>query len=220
MYFNKEKVTEEMTIALAHEVKNPLALIKANVELLELENLDNGYQKNFKVIKNEISKISAIISDFMLFCKPLKPTDTNDIVLFDAIKECMERYTTYNNIKFYFNCYCPIDDMKILGEHSKISILLANVYKNSIEAIQKNGVIQTTVYEKDKSIIVDIVDDGIGIDKKLLDKVHEPFFTNKEQGSGLGLPICNSIMKELGGTFEIFNNKDKGCTVRLTFKKD
>ncbi len=219
MYFNKESITEEMTIALAHEVKNPLALIKANIELLELEKDVNHYSSNFRVIKNEINKISAIISDFMLFCKPTKQIEEDKIFIFDMIEDNLERYKIYENIKFYFNCYCSFEDMNILGVESKVSLLLTNIYKNSIEAIIDEGIIQTTVYKQDEHLVVDIVDNGIGIDDKILQKVYEPFFTNKENGSGLGIPICRNIMKDMGGSFDIFNNKQKGCTVRLKFKR-
>lgn len=219
MYFNKESIIEEMTIALAHEVKNPLALIKANIELLELEKDVNHYSSNFRVIKNEINKISAIISDFMLFCKPTKQIEEDKIFIFDMIEDNLERYKIYENIKFYFNCYCSFEDMNILGVESKVSLLLTNIYKNSIEAIIDEGIIQTTVYKQDEHLVVDIVDNGIGIDDKILQKVYEPFFTNKENGSGLGIPICRNIMKDMGGSFDIFNNKQKGCTVRLKFKR-
>ena len=98
-------------------------------------------------------------------------------------------------------------------------MIFSNIYKNCVEAINDNlGFIQTNIYIKDKNIIVDIIDNGTGIDKDISQKIYEPFFTNKNNGSGLGIPICLNAMKSLNGSFEIFNNEDLGCTTRLTFK--
>ena len=219
MYFYENKLTKDITIALAHEVKNPVSLIKANIELLELEDTLNGYQKNVKIIKNELNKISEIVSDFILFCNPHYDTDSN-INIFHLIKEHIEKLNVYNHITFSLNCFENIDSIKTMGGYSKISIVLSNIYKNCVEAIKSNnGFIQTNIYIKNNDIIIDVIDNGEGINDDIYEKIYEPFFTNKDSGSGLGIPICKNIMKSLNGDFTIFNNNDIGCTTRIIFKK-
>ena len=219
MYFYENNLTKDITIALAHEVKNPVSLIKANIELLELEDALNGYQKNVKIIKNELNKISEIVSDFILFCNPHYDTDSN-INIFHLIKENIEKFNVYNHITFSLNCFENIDSIKTMGGYSKISIVLSNIYKNCVEAItSNNGFIQTNIYIKNNDIIIDVIDNGEGINDDIYEKIYEPFFTNKDSGSGLGIPICKNIMKSLNGDFTIFNNNDIGCTTRIIFKK-
>lgn len=219
MYFYENNLTKDITIALAHEVKNPVSLIKANIELLELEDALNGYQKNVKIIKNELNKISEIVSDFILFCNPHYDTDSN-INIFYIIKEHIEKFNVYNHITFSLNCFESIDSIKTMGGYSKISIVLSNIYKNCVEAIKSNnGFIQTNIYIKNNHIIIDVIDNGEGINDDIYEKIYEPFFTNKDSGSGLGIPICKNIMKSLNGDFTIFNNNDTGCTTRIIFKK-
>lgn len=219
MYFYKNNLTKDLTIALVHEVKNPVSLIKANIELLELENVLDNHKKNVTMIKNELNKISEIVSDFMLFCNQNYESNLVKINIVDLIKEYIEKFNIYNNITFSINCFESIENMFIIGEYSKLSMIFSNIYKNCVEAINDNlGFIQTNIYIKDKNIIVDIIDNGTGIDKDISQKIYEPFFTNKNNGSGLGIPICSNAMKSLNGSFEIFNNEDLGCTTRLTFK--
>ncbi len=220
MYFYKDDLVKNITIALAHEVKNPISLIKANIELLELENVLDNHKKNVTMIKNELNKISEIVSDFMVFCNQDYEVELTDINLFYLIKDYIEKFNIYNHITFSLNCFENIENITIKAEYSKISIILSNIYKNCVEAIiNKRGFIQTNIYIKDNNIIVDIIDNGKGIDDSICDKIYKPFFTDKPNGSGLGIPICINAMKNINGDFKIFNNKDFGCTTRLKFKR-
>lgn len=220
MYSFKDDLSKNITIALAHEVKNPVSLIKANIELLELENVLDNYKNNVTMIKNELNKISQIVSDFILFCDQNYEIKYTNINLFYLIKDYIKNFNIYNHITFSLNCFDKIEDIVIKAEYSKISIVFSNIYKNCIEAIiDKKGFIQTNIYIKDNNLIVDIIDNGEGINESIYDKIYEPFFTNKTTGSGLGIPICINTMKSINGDFKIFNNKDFGCTTRLIFKK-
>ncbi|MBS5794486.1 MAG: hypothetical protein KIC92_06985 [Clostridiales bacterium] len=219
MYSYKDTLTKDITIALAHEVKSPISLIKANIEFLELENVLDNHKKNVSLIKSELNKISEIVSDFMVFCSQSYEMNLIKINLSDIIKNYIEKFNVYNNITFNLNCFNNTEDVTIIAGYSKVSIILSNIYKNCIESINnKQGYIETNVYIKDNNIIVDIIDNGNGIDDDIFKKVHEPFFTNKSNGSGLGIPICINAMKSINGDFEIFNNEGCGCTTRLTFK--
>lgn len=181
----------------------------------------NDYEKNVKVIKNELNKISNIVSNFMLYQN--SNTMINSTVnLCNIINENIEKFDVYSHIKFSFNCFSDLENIaniKISGDYHKVSMVLSNIYKNCVEAINhNNGIIETNISTKDDTIIVDIIDNGQGIEESLLEKVYEPFFTNKECGTGLGIPICKNIMKSLNGNFIIFNNRDVGCTTRIIFK--
>lgn len=218
MYFYEDNLSKDITIALAHEVKNPISLIKANIELLEFESVLDNYKTNVKVIKNELNKISKIVSDFMLYCNESVSIKSEDINIFNIIKEHIESLNVYNNITFSINCFENIENMNVVAEYFKIYLVISNVYKNCIEAIgYKNGFIQTNICIEDNDIVVNIIDNGQGIDEDILEKIYEPFFTMKKEGSGLGIPICVNAMKSINGKFEIFNNKEGGCTTRLIF---
>lgn len=220
MFSYNENVTEEMTAAFAHEVKNPVSLIKANIELLELDKELEVYKNNITVIKKELNKITEIITDFISFCKPTYEPEIDDINLYKIIEESIEDFsisTNKKNIKFHFNCACDLETLKLRAAGFKLSMLFSNIYKNAVESICKDGSIETKIDQNDNKIIIEILDDGEGLNKDIKEIVCKPFVTSKKEGSGLGLPICIGIINELGGNFEIFNRKDKkGCGVRIT----
>lgn len=217
MYYCNE-IDEKMTMALAHEVKNPVSLIKAHIELLELDKELSEYKSNISIIKRELNKISDIISDFMLFYKP--ENSIKDINIVPIIKEIMERFKIYSkeNIKFSLALECNKDEFNINLQDIKISMLFNNIYKNAVESIKdEQGHIITKIYILNNRPTIDIIDDGEGLKKHSLQDIKKPFVTYKKGGTGFGIVICESILNDIGGKFEIFNNKDKGCTVRLTF---
>lgn len=216
LYFCKDNLSKDITIALAHEVKNPVSLIKANIELLELENVLDNHQKNVKMIKNQLNKITKIMSDFMYFCDYEHKDNKEDINIYYLIKEHIENLKIYKNIDFYIQCKDDIKNLSIKASYFKICIILSNIYKNCIEAIEKEkGFIKTKIYIKDKKLFIDFIDTGKGIEDNILNDIYKPFFTNKKNGTGLGIPICINIIKSLEGEFYIFNNKDKGCVTRI-----
>ena len=218
MHFYEDTLSKDITIALVHEVKNPISLIKANIELLEFESVLDNYKTNVKVIKNELNKISKIVSDFMLYCNECVSIKSENINIFNIIREHIESFNAYNNITFSINCFQNVEDMNVISEYFKVYLVISNVYKNCIESIgHEDGFIQTNIYREDNNIVVNIIDNGQGIDDNILQKIYEPFFTMKKEGSGLGIPICVNVMKSIKGKFEIFNNKEGGCTTRLIF---
>ena len=216
--YHCNEINEKMTMALAHEVKNPVSLIKAHIELLELDKELSGYKSNINIIKRELNKISDIISDFMLFYKP--ENSIKEINIIPIIKEIMERFKIYSkkNIKFSLVLECNKDEFNINLQDIKISMLFNNIYKNAVESIKnKEGHIITKIYILNNRPTIDIIDDGEGLKNHSLQDIKKPFVTYKKGGTGFGIVICESILNDIGGKFEIFNNKDKGCTVRLTF---
>ena len=94
---------------------------------------------------------------------------------------------------------------------------LNNITKNAIEAVEKlkNPSISFLVIKNDNIVNLDIVDNGIGIDKKLINKIFEPYYTTKDKGTGLGLSICKKIIEEHGGEISIKKNKSTGSTVSI-----
>lgn len=216
-------------IALAHEVKNPVSLIKANIELLEFQGTFNDNQYNVDIIKKELNKISKIVTDFnTLFCYN-NINKLDDINLVDIIKEVEKEYRVTNklsNISFYLNSFCKFEESFINGDETKLGMLFSNIYKNAIESVKENNyednnnIIRTNIYVKNNNrIVVEIIDNGHGIKKEIENNICEPFNTTKSSGTGLGLSICKNIVNNFEGEFSIENNANsKGCIVKIEFK--
>lgn len=227
-----KNLSADLTVALAHEVKNPISLIMANIELLELDGIFNSNQKNIAVIKKELNKISKLITDFMLLYQSKDIENIYNFNLFDIIEDVEEEYRITNhknNISFYLNCFCEPEDTVILCDEFKINMLLSNIYKNALESLKdiknikdikdiKHGQIITNIYIIKDKLIVEIIDNGHGIKQEIKDNIYEPFKTTKIDGSGIGLSICKNIISEIDGDISIRNNElEEGCIVKIIF---
>lgn len=215
MDFYNVKTIEQLTATLAHEVKNPVAMIKANIDYMQLNDSSGLYDKNYGVIKKELDKISCVVMDFIKLAKPSRESDKEIIFIYDVILEVVDEFSTpYGDKEVYFNVDCFYEDVKIYGIYSKICIVFFNIYKNAVEAIKEKGHIKTNIRKEKEFVVIEVCDDGEGINESIKDEVGTPFLTTKPSGSGLGIPICKSVLEEHGGSFEIKSNESgRGCCV-------
>jgi len=204
---------ELIAAALAHEIKNPLTLVKANIDLLEAHNHQTEYKKNYATIKEELDKINQLMMEFINLTKPIGDDNSDLIYIEDILRQIVRKYTISlgDNIKISF--YDDNGDNIVLGDEKSLSILFDNIIKNAVESTEYDGVINIYLEKSNGFCQIKIVDNGKGIKKGLESRIFEEFFTTKIGGNGLGLWICKKIVKNHGGTFEIYNNEDKGCSV-------
>ncbi len=199
-------VKKEIAAALAHEIKNPIALIKANVDYIKTFS-DDEMLPAFNVINKELSKLNDLINNYTTL---LRPSDEwEKIFPEDIIYDVTDEFSITEAPEFLFDIE---SDICIYGDYSKFSILLFNVYKNAIEANADN--IKTRLYRLNGNAVIEIEDNGSGMSKDTVENIGSPFYTTKEKGSGLGILICRTITENMNGRFEI-KNSSKGCTVHI-----
>lgn len=216
----KNENFNQIAAALAHEVKNPVALIKANIELIEDEFGENGFDNNIQIIKRQLNKITYIVSDFIQLVRPSTKSEEEEVFICDLINDIIEDYDISlkgKNIKF--ETQTENEDISIWGNYTKLSILFFNIFKNAVEAIGDTGIIISKIKELEDYILISIKDNGCGINPEIKDKIYQPFITTKKDGSGLGLAICKSIIDEYNGTFEVINRDCGGCVVNIKLSK-
>ena len=138
----------------------------------------------------------------------------------DNLSRCLDdSFQLYNNsrkdIKFIFNK--PVNDIYYQFDNLQLSRCFNNLIKNAIEAVEKipNPVVEVNLYNNNNNINIEIKDNGIGIDSKMLSKIFEPYFTTKSKGTGLGLSIVKRIVEDHGGKIKIEKNKNMAGTTSL-----
>lgn len=207
---------ERLANSVAHEIKNPLALIKANIQMLEFEDKDKLHKKSYNVVYREIEKINSLIMEFINISKPqeysferLSVGDFLDDVLLSveasAKKRAVDIYYEKSPEEFYIN-----------GDYNKLSQVFSNILKNSLEAIECGGKIYINSFKSEGYIAIKIEDDGKGIPEKYLNYIGKPFFTTKDGGSGLGVSISKKIIEDHRGIFAITGIEGRGSTVAIT----
>lgn len=199
------KSESELAAVLAHEVKNPLAIIKTNIDCIK-SILPKEGEKNIEVIDNAIMRLDRIIEGYRLMA--VKTENSELIYIEDMLIDIIEDYNISKpSIEFIYNCN---SELSFYGNYDKLSILFYNLYKNAIEAIGEKGVVKTEVHSEDNMIVIKISDSGKGIED--LNALGTPYYTTKENGTGLGIIICKNIVEEHGGRL-YFKNNDVGSSV-------
>lgn len=203
----------------AHEIRNPLTTIIGFSKHLEQEptvSTDPMVSNYISIIKDEALRMEVLIQELLSLSK-LHLVDENLSII--DVKQTIEKILTINmlrdinNIKF--KTYL-IDDVYITGNINRFERLLINLIKNSIEAMGQNGEIKIHMSKENKQLFLSIIDNGPGIPDDKLEKIFCPFYTTKDNGTGIGLPICKTIIETLNGTMMIENESPKGVHVKLT----
>ena len=209
---------------IAHEVKNPLTPIKLSAERIEKKSKDKTI--NYDDIKNltqtiskQVDDIGKLVDEFSSFARMPEP----EIKLENLSNTLKESFDLFANAHLNINMKLLLNDKDIFFQFDKfqISQVFNNVIKNAIEAVKNipNPWIKVSLSEKDKLIIFNVSDNGVGVDEKKISKLFEPYYTTKDKGTGLGLSIVKKIVEDHGGKIKIEKNKNMtGATNLITFE--
>ena len=190
---------------ITHEIKNPIAVIKAYLDMLNTKDRKQ-VEKYIPIIKSEIDRLLNLLQDFLLVNKANITFDLMDInMLIEDIIDRQLPLMESSNIKFKSDLVD--DDIYINGDYNRLSQVFINIIKNSIEAIDNKGIITIKDVIKDDKINIIISDNGVGISKKIMNKIKEPFYTTKARGTGLGVSLSDEIIKAHNGEL-IYESKE------------
>jgi len=218
-----------MAAGLAHEIKNPLGGIKGAAQLLQMElGKDNELQEYTELMIRETERVNRIIEELLDLSRPRKSeTGTVNISqVLDEIVMLQKQAVADRDISFKLRLDPSIPD--ISGDRDLLVRLFLNLIKNAGEA-SPNGERVTIESRIDSEyhmsfpgakptpmVLITIRDNGPGIPQKQLDQIFTPFFTTKDGGSGLGLPICQKIVTDHGGFLQFNNRADGGTAVKVS----
>jgi len=222
----------QMGQEISHELKNPLMPINFSLARLEkmLNNKDITDNKNYiielmDILKEEFGKIETLVEKFRNFAYESEK-EISSLNTVKRVQQIIKNYKTFD-INLSKGDNIPV----IYFSKFKFDLILNNIIKNSIEASKENNKIdiniyydkftrgyQTKFFDKDKKyLIIHIKDFAGGIDKKLLDRIFEPYFSNKKGGTGLGLYLVKKYMNQFNGEIFFEVRKNKGSDIFLLF---
>ena len=209
--FEKEKQLKNSLFKITHEVKNPIAVCKGYLEMLDTNKQDK-VDKYIPIIKQEINRSLNIMSDFMEFSKIKIESDILDInILLESIIDELSIVLNNKNIKI--NTRITKDEIFINGDYNRLKQVFINIIKNSVESIQDKGNIDIVTHILKDKYYIEITDNGCGMDEYTITKVKELFFTTKSNGSGLGVSLSNEIIKAHNGSIDYTSKLGKGTKV-------
>ena len=211
----QNRALEEIAAAIAHEVKNPLTMVKFNLDILESSDERMETHKNYAMIRKELKKINDIIMDFIYLTEGYNGERESVYIdkLLDELKEDLQAAMPFVEIMITY----AGKNLAINGYESSIRTLFGNIVKNAVEAMNFAGSIQISVSTSEDFVLIKLIDNGPGLSEGVIEKLFKEHFTTKPMGSGLGLSICKKITIDHGGDFTLENSPDGGCiaTVKL-----
>ena len=209
--FEKEKQLKTSLFKITHEVKNPIAVCKGYLEMLDINKQDK-VKKYIPIIKQEINRSLNIMSDFMEFSKINIDKEILDInVLLEDIIEELSIIIKSNNIKI--SSRITKDEIYIEGDYNRLKQVFVNILKNSVESISGKGSINIVTHILKDKYFIEIEDTGCGMDEYTLSKIKDLFFTTKSNGSGIGVSLSNEIIKAHNGSIDYTSKPGKGTKV-------
>ncbi len=219
---NRLRTSEKMALlgqlaaGLAHELRNPLSAISGAVEVLSTDADTNDQNKRLvKVATQEVERVNLLVEDFLILTMPLqKLTSSVDLgLILDETINSFRRSMLRKNIEL-------TSDIKhgvyVQGDSYRLKQAAWNLLLNSRDALPNGGHIDVSSKLENGNVIVEITDDGFGIDESVISRIFDPFFTTKEVGTGLGLAIVQKVIEGYNGKINLTSKEEKGTTVVIT----
>ena len=215
----KDKVIKDALFKLTHEIKNPLAVCKGYLEMVNLDNKEKTI-KYINIMKQEINRSLNIISDFVEYNKIKVVKEEIDLnMLLEDIYDSFKILVKASNIKLVYKD-CSNEEIYIKGDYERLKQVTINLLKNSLESIEKKGKIEMYTTLSNKYIDIVIEDNGRGMDSNTLNHLTEMFYTTKANGTGLGVALSNEIIKAHNGKLIYLSELNKGTKAIIRLPKN
>ena len=207
--------------ALAHEIKNPLNTMKLNLQLLQEdwvqpEGVDQAKAlKRIKTLSEEVDSLEVILNEFLrlarLSAPDLKPT--NIPLLLNEFLDFIEPEAQQAHIEVIREFHDDLPEVDL--DSGQIRQALLNIVLNANQSMPDGGQLSVRAYRVNDHMTIDVVDTGAGIRPDRIDKLFDLFYSTKNEGTGLGLPIAQRIINTHGGEIKIKSREGKGSTFSI-----
>jgi signal transduction histidine kinase len=202
----------ELSARLAHDLRNPLTVIKGVVEISKTKSKSkqNSFsERQIEMMERAISRMSNQIDDVLEFVK-IQSLRTSKNSLLETLGLSLAKIQKSDSIKIII----PDKDVECVYDADKLEVVFDNLITNALQSINERGYITIRLIDLENDVIIDIEDSGPGVPTDILPKIFEPLFTTKTKGTGLGLASCKSIIEQHGGSISV-TNKPSVFSIKL-----
>ena len=214
MQLNKDN--QLLISKISHELRNPLTIIYSTLQLIESRHPETRTFEHWHELMKDVEFMSVLLDDLSRF----NHANTLNLSTFS-----FRPFWEYISLSFaasiadtkleYFSKIDPSIN-QITGDKTKLQEVFLNLLRNATESALPDGSISMTAEQTCDSILIQIQDNGCGIPTEIVDKLYEPFFTTKENGTGLGLAVSKRIIEAHNGTIDITSDHTNGTIVSIT----
>jgi signal transduction histidine kinase len=193
----------ELSARIAHDLRNPLGIIKNAIELIEISSKnkdDESFKKKIEMIKNASERMSRQINDVLDFVRT-RSLQLEQKSLLKILESSLK-----SNIPESIKIIKPQNDVILQCDAKQIEVVFNNIIANAVESIEDSGEIKVRFTDNQSNVKIEIEDSGPGINQVNLEKIFEPLFTTKSSGTGLGLVSCKNVIEQHGGSISVRSN--------------
>ncbi len=204
----------EVAAKVAHEIRNPLVSIGGFSRRLE-KKLDGNLKEYASIITREVTRLEEILRDILSFVKEVR-IKREEVRGVDILEEVLSLFNNEIRKKGIIVERQYHDPLELYVDPHRIKEALINIISNAIAVLEEGGRIDCKTYKEDELGVIEIKDNGPGIDEKDMPFIFDPFFTTKIEGTGLGLAITHRIVEEHNGKIDVYSKKGEGTTFKIT----
>ncbi|MGZ9898901.1 sensor histidine kinase [Shewanella gaetbuli] len=208
----------KMVATLAHQIRTPLSAALLYASNLGSPKLAEASKQRFQSkLVDRLNELERQVNDMLLMAKGRQDAKSEQVAISDIVNIVMANcdvIATKKSCEIFQECHT---DATLLANKDALSSAVNNLVMNSLEAGASK--IKILAHESNEQIMLDVIDNGKGLDATMQQQVLEPFFTTKSQGTGLGLAVVQSVVRNHGGQLQLSCKPQMGCQVRLWFPK-
>jgi len=216
---NKLKILGKLAASLSHEIRNPLSVLKLNLEFLKMNS--EQYDEETNECIDAAIEAANIINELTQNTLEFSRKNKNEIEFYqlnNIVRKAIQitkGSASKKSINYNLNLASDLPELEI--NETKILQVIVNLLSNAIEASSPNSGININSFEKNGTINLEVIDEGTGFSELVKDEIFTEFYTNKKSGTGLGLSVCKTLLEEHNAEIIAKNNEAKGATFIVKF---
>lgn len=213
-----ERTMSLMALTVADRIRNPSAMIGARCRrILQKEQISEALRESLQYIMEGAEKLDKIVRDFetLLKSRQSKFKHDNLNIIVEKILSVVEKEASNKGVDMVVNI--SKEALRVNMQKDLLRMAIFHVMKNSIEATSTGGTITVETYQESDNIVFSVSDSGYGIPDEDVENIFKPFFSTKERGFGMGLPLVKQIVSEHMGDLLVQSRAEAGTTFKLVF---
>ncbi|WP_282020662.1 sensor histidine kinase [Planomicrobium okeanokoites] len=220
MKHEKLESVSHFAAAVSHELRNPMQSIKGFIQLMQAYDYSRDKQLEFhETILSEINAAEGLIDDYLIYAKPvygeLDRMSVNDEVC--GVMKLLRPYANSLDVELF--CHPAESDIYIRGDRQKFRQAMVNIIRNGVESMPNGGDVIARIKVQPAKVAVEVADRGVGMTKEEVERLGEPYFSNKIKGTGLGMMVTYSVIHQMKGTIIVNSEKGLGTVFKLVFPR-
>jgi signal transduction histidine kinase len=223
----RSAVVGRLASGIAHEIRNPLNFINLSIDYLrekfapQADDPRTEYTRILTTIKDELARLNRLVSDFLSYGRPakLKLREVDARTLIEEVRTLVatqsEQQSVDINIRQNGN-----GNAMLQADGELLKTCFSNLMINAVQAMPEGGTLNVTLSPNSSMVEVEFADTGPGISSEALEQIFEPYYSTKETGIGLGLPLTKKIIEEHGGQISVKSEPDSGATFTVLLPRE